>query len=1015
MRARQVGVGGHGRGLCVEADLLNGRACLAVGEDGLHAGLPSLLQRGQVQGLPGDGQLVGLRRGAQLLHGNALGRGGQVCAVRKLHHEAAVGRGEEGVRARDAGQVNADAVAHAHLEEGLGGSAVAGRADGCGRAGGDQAICEVARGEQALGIRRDAVLLVAGGDAYHAVAGRLELRGGDVGHVSQRHGKADQGGRHVQVLEGAGHGVLAANGANAQVHLGHEGAQDRGRGLAPALGLVAELLEVLLEGQVHVLVPEACRDQLGHGLDDGQVGARELVGGTEVGVEAPGHAGHRGGLALNGQLGHHGHAGRELVPAAKGHEHRGRADGGVKALREALVGGHVHVRHQGVHLLREGVALPLRLPLALVLDADDLVLGGAVAGKELARDVHYGLAVPHHAQAGLLGHAGNDGGLKVLLVGVANELVHVLRRQGHGHALLGLADGQLRAVQALVLLGHAVEVNEEAVRQLANGNGDAACAKVVAALDEAAGVAAAEQALQLALRGGVALLDLRAVLLQRLHVVGLGGAGCAANAVATGAAAEQDDLVAGGRGLATHVVRRGGTHHGADLHALGHVAGVVQLVHLAGCEANLVAVAGVARGGRAHNLALRQLALHGLADGGEGVAGAGDAHGLVHVAAAGQRVANGAADAGCRATEGLNLRGVVVGLVLEEEEPVLLLAVHVHLALDGAGVDLLGLVQVLEDALGAQVLGTDGAHVHEADGLLGAAQLLAHLKVLVEGVPDHLVVNFDLLKLGAEGGVAAVVGPVGVDHLYFRDGRHAALAGKVLLAELDVRQVHGQAAVVNELLQLGVRKVQEAGQLLHHGRLGLDSLEGLAGLQRGLACLNRVDHVMLYGLHVCRGQLAGNGVDLGGADQRALALAYELHALTGGVCALVKLAGQVLHGKHEVLAKVGQVVKDVVRLRLREDRGDALGEELVRDALHVVAVEQAQAGDAGDAERVAQLVRELARLDVEPGLLLHVNARDHVGPTFLKKGNIPQAERAAIPLHHRREARMTEGDVSLLT
>ena len=155
------------------------------------------------------------------------------------------------------------------------------------------------------------------------------------------------------------------------------------------------------------------------------------------------------------------------------------------------------------------------------------------------------------------------------------------------------------------------------------------------------------------------------------------------------------------------------------------------------------------------------------------------------------------------------------GLVLEEEEPVLVGAVDVHLDLHGAGVDLLGLVQVLEDALGLEVLGADGAHVHKADGLAVAAQLVAHLEVAVKRGRDHLVVNLHVLQGGAEGGVAAVVRPVGVDDADLGDGGDALLAGKVALAELDVGQVHGQAAVGYELGQLLVREVKEALELFH--------------------------------------------------------------------------------------------------------------------------------------------------------------------------------------------------------
>ena len=46
-------------------------------------------------------------------------------------------------------------------------------------------------------------------------------------------------------------------------------------------------------------------------------------------------------------------------------------------------------------------------------------------------------------------------------------------------------------------------------------------------------------------------------------------------------------------------------------------------------------------------------------------------------------------DRGSRAAERLNLGGVVVGLVLEEEQPILQFAVHIALDFDGAGICLL--------------------------------------------------------------------------------------------------------------------------------------------------------------------------------------------------------------------------------------------------------------------------------------------------------------------------------------
>ena len=495
----------------------------------------------------------------------------------------------------------------------------------------------------------------------------------------------------------------------------------------------------------------------------------------------------------------------------------------------------------------------------------------------------------------------------------------------------------------------------QSVGQLAHGHAHAAGAKVVAALDETAGVAAAEEALELALDGGIALLHLGAALLEALDVLRLGRAGGAADAVAAGAAAQQHDLVAGGGALAAHVVGRRGSHDGAHLHALGHVAGVVELGNLAGGEANLVAVAGVAGSSGGHELALRELAGRRLGDGTRGVGRAGDAHGLVDVAAAGERVADGAADAGGRAAERLNLGGVVVRFVLEEEEPVLVLAVNVHGDLHGAGVDLLGLVQVLELAGVLEPLGADGAHVHEADRLGVAAKLVTHLEVLLEGGLHRGVIDLDVLELRAKGGVAAVVRPVGVDDANLGDGGIALLGREVLLAELGIREVHGQAAVGDELLEAGLVQLTEAVEhldLLGNGNVHLE--RGLGG-KRCLAGLDRVDDVVLDGGDVLVGEVTGEHVDLGGANIRALAGADELHALAGGVCALVELAGQVLHGEdgralwrlgdEAVLAELeggnGELCGGRVYLRLAEHDGDAALEQLLIDALDVVAVDEA--------------------------------------------------------------------------
>ena len=216
----------------------------------------------------------------------------------------------------------------------------------------------------------------------------LELRGDGARRAAHGNSEADQSRRNVElaglVLKRAAHGVLAADGAGTQVDLGHEGAQDGCCGLAPALGLGAQTLEVLLEGEIGAFVLKAGSHKFGDGLDHGQIGARKLVGLHQIGVEAPCHGACRGGLAVHGELGDHGRARGELRLAAKRHKHGCGTDGGVEALGKALVGGNVEVGDKRGHALGKRGAGPAGLPHAAGAHVGDLVLGRAVGVEELA-------------------------------------------------------------------------------------------------------------------------------------------------------------------------------------------------------------------------------------------------------------------------------------------------------------------------------------------------------------------------------------------------------------------------------------------------------------------------------------------------------------------------------------------------------------------------------------------------------------------------------------------------------
>ena len=879
--------------------------------------------------------------------------------------------------------LEADVVAKAHLEQSLGNAAVAHRAGGCHHALFDHVLHDLVVGLQGEEVGAAGFRVNDGPDEHHRALRLLEFGGHHLVCLADGSGKGDQRGRHIQLFKGAGHTVLAADGCNAQTHLSIQCTQQSGQRLAPALRGGAQTLEIFLEGEVSILIAEAGGHQLGNALDDSHLSALVLVCAHQEGVEAPCHAGAGAGLAVHRQLCHHGVLRGQLISTAKGHEHGGGTNGGVEPLRQALLAADVQIAHHVLHLLAEGQALPLGLPDCGLFHMDLLVLLGTVGVQELAADVHDGHAVPHHVQAGLSRHLCHRSGLKVLFVGESNELVHVLGGQRHSHALLALADGQLGAVQTLVLLGDLVQVDVQAVGQLTDGNGHTACTKVVAALDHPAGILAAEQALQLALDGSVALLHLGTAVLKAVQLVGLGRTSSTAHTITAGAAAQQNDDIAGGGALAADVGSGSSAYNGADLHALCHIAGVVDLIHLTGSKADLVAVGGIACGSSGHQLALGQLAGQRLTDRLERVACAGDAHGLIDVAAAGQRVTDGTADAGSCTTEGLDLGGMVVGLVLEQEQPVLILTVHIALDLDGAGVDLVGLVQIFQDALLLQLLGTDGGKIHHAAGLVLPAQIGAHGHVAVKGLLHHGIVDLHIVQNGAEGGVAAVIGPVGVDHLDLGDGGVAVLRAEILLAELDIAKIHGKAVVRNELFQLLFVQLVEALQNLDRGGHRVLHFQGLLGVQRSLAGLHRVDDVFLDLGHLLVSQGAFQQIDAGRAHQRALALTDELDALSSGVCALVELAGQILHCKGHAVAG-GQLGIGVIHRRLTEHGVCTLVEQFFVDAFHIVAVQQTQTGKRLDAQQAGQLIFQTGGFHIKAGLFFHINTIDHwVGSPFV--------------------------------
>ena len=393
-----------------------------------------------------------------------------------------------------------------------------------------------------------------------------------------------------------------------------------------------------------------------------------------------------------------------------------------------------------------------------------------------------------------------------------------------------------------------------------------------------------------------------------------------------------------------------------------------------GGEADLVAVTGIAGGRLLRDHPLRKFAGDGVRDAGRDVTGAGDTHRLIDIGTAGERVPDRAAQTGGRTAEGLDFRGMVVRLVLELQEPLLRLSVHVHVHEDAAGVVLLALLQVVQFALLAEPAGADRGEFHQAAGLVLPAEVRAHLLKQAQGLFQfglhEGLVHRDLLQFGGEGGVAAVITPVGVQDPEFRLGRVPAFPAEIADHFGEVVGVHGEAVSLAEGGIIGRSHVREAGEVLQRLYVGLLA-EGEDG-QVLFPAFHGIDEIVadpLQGLPVHRivkDQQAGT-LDL---DVRRRV--DQVHAVHGGRGPLVELARDVFHGD-VLLPFQGKIVGHGIGHHFAEHAVAGPLEQVVRESEKVIHVDEPE-GPEAQGQVLVELGKEARRFHPEPVFLFYENA-----------------------------------------
>ena len=892
---------------------------------------------------------------------------------------------------------HAEMIAEGHLRKG-------GRRSSAvqGIGGNDRALADQFRNSAVQLLRflvyRQIVVVPLQTEAHQLIAGDLQFRRDHMGALFHIHRKGNQSGRHIDIVESSGHGILAADGRKAVSQLRVEGAEQRREGLAPALRFLRHPAEVFLEGEADLRMISARRHDSGDGFRHRIHRSMVRAPGGQVRVEAAAHEGHRIRFSFqNGKLRRHHLRLGELIFSAVGHQHAARADGGVEHLHQSLLGADVQIgkqrkpcllrvsRFHGLSRRRNGPGIKIAGTLFRHLHVYIRLLMRAVGIQEGSGQVHDLLSSPGKHQSGLFGHLGHAHRFQILLRRIAKEGVHILRVHHHGHSLLGFGDGKLRAVQTRVLFGYLIQIHPQAVRQLADGNGYAARAEVVALLDQPAHLSTAEQSLDLSFRRRISLLYLCAAGLDARLRVHLGGAGRTAAAVPSGPSAEQNDDIARIRGGTHHVFAGSRSHHRTDFHSLCHIVGMINFLHVSRCKTDLVSVGGIAVRSAAHQLFLGKLSLQSLRHRNRGVRCARHAHGLIHIAASGKGIPDRAAQTGGRAAKGLDLRRMVVGFILEEHQPLFRLravpVIHFHRNDDGAGVDFLGFLHVRKLSFLLQPAHTRQSQIHQADELVLSSRekLFSGIQIalisLFDGLAVVAVLKFHIFQLCGEGGMTAVIGPVGIQHPDLRHGRIPVLfPRKIVLNMLKIPEGHRQSQRIVQRLQLRFRKMRKAVQNLYVRRLLINGFQRIRLHHARLSGIHRVDAVRLDLLEFLIGEASRDQIGGRRADDGIFLLVQKFHTLHRGIRPLVKLSRQIFHGKDaSVFRNRNFLPIQLVHRRLRKHRPARAFKHLVADVLHIIPDENPNILNRFQIQVIFQISLQLLRLHGKRGLLLHID------------------------------------------
>ena len=164
-----------------------------------------------------------------------------------------------------------------------------------------------------------------------------------------------------------------------------------------------------------------------------------------------------------------------------------------------------------------------------------------------------------------------------------------------------------------------------------------------------------------------------------------------------------------------------------------------------------------------------------------------------------------------------------------------------------------------------------------------------------------------------------MVGPIGVQHTDFRNGRNTFFfLFEILLDPKQVFHAHGQAQFFLHSGNFRFRTFQKALQPFHICRFFPGVLQRLRFFQRRFPGFDRIHQVFFYLFKFSIGQAPLQHIHLGSGNQRFFLLGDQLDALGRKIFPLVILAGQQFYRKHFLIRCGNQFFHNRINRRFRQ-------------------------------------------------------------------------------------------------